>query len=276
MDKLIQEFLVDREIYCRAASLDYYRENLQRFDVYLSGSGTPILDAAAYKDYIRYLRKQDVSTVTIATYSRAVKVFYKWLYLIKYIPEDYTAGVRLPRQDARIIEPLFADDVKVIRCYLDSTALAARNQAVFSLMLDCGLRKGEVAALTADSVDLTHRIIKVQHTKSRYPRVIPLPDNVAAQLSDADFFGAPVTHDAIKMLYQHIKNRTGITRCHAHLCRHTFATSFVAQGGNLEFLRLYLGHQDYATTQRYLHLAQLYAFNLQLLYKLDPVFFRTF
>jgi integrase/recombinase XerD len=37
-----------------------------------------------------------------------------------------------------------------------------------------------------------------------------------------------------------------------HKLRHTFATNYLRNGGNLEQLRLILGHRDISTTQRYL------------------------
>ena len=41
-----------------------------------------------------------------------------------------------------------------------------------------------------------------------------------------------------------------------HKWRHTFATRFLARGGDLETLRLILGHSNLKTTQKYLHLTK--------------------
>jgi integrase/recombinase XerD len=41
-----------------------------------------------------------------------------------------------------------------------------------------------------------------------------------------------------------------------HKWRHTFATRFRSQGGNLEVLYALLGHQNLRMTQKYLHLNQ--------------------
>jgi site-specific recombinase XerD len=39
-----------------------------------------------------------------------------------------------------------------------------------------------------------------------------------------------------------------------HKWRHTFATTFLRRGGDLETLRMLLGHSNLKTTQKYLHL----------------------
>ena len=46
-------------------------------------------------------------------------------------------------------------------------------------------------------------------------------------------------------------------------------------GGNMEFLRLMMGHEDYETTKLYLHLAQQAKMLHSDIYKLDPAFFKA-
>ena len=76
------------------------------------------------------------------------------------------------------------------------------------------------------------------------------------------------------MIFRRLKNITGISRIHPHLLRHTFATAFVLQGGDLESLRLLLGHEDIQTTSIYLHLANKYKILDADIYKLDDIFFK--
>ncbi|MBO6207674.1 MAG: tyrosine-type recombinase/integrase [Lachnospiraceae bacterium] len=61
-------------------------------------------------------------------------------------------------------------------------------------------------------------------------------------------------------------------RVRAHLLRHTFATSYMIQVGNLEFLRMYLGHSTYNVTLNYIQSA--YQCNLLKydIYKIDNIF----
>lgn len=84
----------------------------------------------------------------------------------------------------------------------------------------------------------------------------------------------PITADAVKHLFTKLKKESGIKRLHAHLLRHTFATSYLIGGGNLEFLRVFMGHSDYNVTKIY---SQLAAESKMLgvdVYHLDPIFFK--
>ena len=49
--------------------------------------------------------------------------------------------------------------------------------------------------------------------------------------------------------------KKGFSRIYPHLLRHTFATNFVYNGGNLEVLRVLMGHSTINITQIYIHLA---------------------
>ena len=57
------------------------------------------------------------------------------------------------------------------------------------------------------------------------------------------------------MLFARIKKKKGFSRIYPHLLRHTFATNFVYNGGNLEVLRVLMGHSTINITQIYIHLA---------------------
>ena len=54
--------------------------------------------------------------------------------------------------------------------------------------------------------------------------------------------------------YYCLQRRLGQPRSGFHRLRHTFATQYLKQGGDLVRLSLILGHSEVSTTMRYLHL----------------------
>ncbi|MFC1892558.1 tyrosine-type recombinase/integrase [Chloroflexota bacterium] len=49
--------------------------------------------------------------------------------------------------------------------------------------------------------------------------------------------------------------KSGVTRLHAHLCRHTFATRFLINGGDVFTLQQILGHSTLEMVRHYVNLA---------------------
>jgi len=65
--------------------------------------------------------------------------------------------------------------------------------------------------------------------------------------------GKPITSNTIKLLFHRLAKASGITRLHAHLCRHTFAVNYIMNGGDLSSLKEILGHTTFEMVNHYLH-----------------------
>lgn len=291
-------FLDYKSTYCSMSTLLYYRENIDKLlnclqEYYaqdLNSISADMLSVEFLQNYIRFLRSQNISNVSVETYYRAVKVFSSWMFQRKLIEGDVAMNVKTPKAYSKEKIPLTVDEVKLIDdLFPVDNEKGVRNRIIFHLMLDCGLRRGEVVALNREDIDSENMIISVIGKGSKN-RFVPIPDNLmalffvylkhynnnpeAAIVSLKD--GERITENSIKLLFRDIKKDTGIERLHPHLLRHTFATSYLLGGGNVEFLRILLGHADIQTTQMYLHISN----NCRLLnidvYRLDPVFFKIF
>ena len=160
------------------------------------------------------------------------------------------------------------------------------------LMLDAGFRSNDVVTLRTSNISFANNYITIKGKGSKFRTIFLCPKlkklllhylikfRSYDQNEDIFFFAQvgsdkPINDNVIKQLFARIKKSSGIDRVHPHLLRHTFATSFIVGGGNMEYLRLMLGHSDYATTKMYLHLAQEVKMLHSDIYKLDPVFFKA-
>lgn len=276
LNELYNKFINEKKSYCEEKTITYYEENLTKFIEYVADQE---LTRDIYINYIYDLRKRGIKNTSIRTYCRAIKAFSNWLYENEYISKDITLRVKLPREDKDIVIPLSEDEVIkldnviLIPVFSDSI-LYLRNALIIHLMLDAGLRKSEVINLNVNDIDLEKNVIYINNSKYNKSRVIPLSSVIKnlynAYLIDREYSdigllnNTPllikaddkrITSDTIKSLFRRLKMQSGIERIHPHLLRHTFATSYLMQGGNLEQLRIILGHSDYNVTRHYLHLA---------------------
>lgn len=281
LNELYEKFINEKKSYCEEKTITYYEENLTKFIEYVADQE---LTRDIYIKYIFELRKKNIKNTSIRTYCRAVKAFSHWLLDNEYIEKDITYNVKLPREDKDLVIPLSSEEVKNIDDVVISTVniemkekhnpIYLRNLLIIHLMLDAGLRKSEVIKLNINDIDVNKNVIYINNTKWNKSRVIPLSSVIKnlynAYLLDRSYVSIGImnnspllvkldenriTSDTIKSLFRRLKKQSGIERIHSHLLRHTFATSYLMQGGNLEQLRIILGHSDYNVTRHYLHLA---------------------
>lgn len=288
MNDLILKFLNCVRSYGSPATVRYYRENLTRFDSWLNDNGKLVLSELIpddLREYIYYLSCSGVKNVSVRTYYRAVKAFCRWLYDNDYLASDITVKIKLPKDDHEIVIPLTSVEVSAVDDYfLHNCTLPLRNYCIFHLMLDCGLRRQEVINLKL--YDIRDNTLFINNTKNCKSRVVLLPDFLRVSISNyvgtrnigfvfLDKSGLyQITESSIKKLFVQLKNKTAIYRLHPHLLRHTFATSYLYYGGNMEMLRLLLGHESYAVIKNYVHLAAQEELVESGLYKLDDIFFK--
>lgn len=269
------KFLKEKESYCAAKTCDYYKNVLHIFRIYLLEKNivdTSAIDADLLRDFVLSLRNKDIKNTSINTYMRAVKNYCSWcIYNSCIEPFDYK--IKLPRPDPDQILPLSTSEVSNILKYIQNDCSKSQNKELFfRLLLDCGMRSREALMLTREDIDLDTGIIQIRKSKYNKNRMIPLPACVRSLVPDQEgflfSFGESGKHD----FFVRMRKQTGIQRVRAHLLRHTFATSYMVKVGNLEFLRMYMGHSTYNVTQNYIQSA--YQCNLLKydIYKIDDIF----
>lgn len=154
------------------------------------------------------------------------------------------------------------------RCYA-SEMTKRRDRAMLMLMLDTGMREGEVLRLTLDDIDLANRSCRISaESKGRRERTVWFEEDTAnairSYLRVRRKYGGGrllVTRDRPSMskgnilrIVHDVAREAGFQRLTVHSLRHTAATNMLRRGMSLQAVSLILGHKSIRTTERYLHL----------------------
>lgn len=165
-----------------------------------------------------------------------------------------------------------------MKTYKGNSEMSLRNSCLIALMLDCGLRSNEVLSLDYDNIHISQSVIKVLG-KGQKERIVPLGlytkklllkylsgYRSAPEFDTKRLFISkdlkPMTESSIKMLFQRLRKRTKIDRIHPHILRHTFATKYLMNGGDVFSLQQILGHTSLDMVRKYSHLASAYMLNI--------------
>jgi site-specific recombinase XerD len=280
----IEEFIEDRESLGRKpATLRFYRTQLSQFAKYVEQDGTTEMEQVGrseIRSFFAALHRRSTSQGTMAAYDRALRAFLRFCLAEDWLERDPMEN--RPRLKPPRGMPDTFDQQDVLRlldvCTNDPVGL--RNRAIILLMLDTGLRAGEVVSLTLDRVFTNNNRGKVSisadGSKGVSDRVVPFCSDTLDALqayleirpSEAetvfvtstghrDLTTQALTPGGLNQLMRRLCELAGITGktrlC--HIWRHTFAKAYVKHGGDLETLRRMLGHESLDTVRIYLGFA---------------------
>ncbi len=271
-------------------TIRWYSYELGKLERFLVGEGSSPLIAEigeprvrAYIAYLQQKQKWDdtdhcptaeegLSPGGIQNRIRALKAFFAWLHREGYTESyrlEHLANYRIP---SRVVDVLTEVEIRRVLAACDTKSdWGARGYAILTLMLDYGLRISEVTGLHTDDLELEAGWLKVIG-KGGKERVVPFGAVTQRALwryqhhyrreplgPDVYFFltldGRPLRRSALTSAIKRIAGRSGVTRLHAHLCRHTFVTQYLINGGDVFSLQQILGHSTLEMVRRYVSLA---------------------
>ncbi len=230
------------------------------------------------RDFLNSLFSNGVDGRSVARKLSALRHFYKYLLLDRYITADPTLNIDTPRQWKVLPKSLATDEVESVlqgppRVKDDrlSQALASRDRAMLEVFYAGALRVSEIVNLKLEDLKLELGYVLVRG-KGDKERIVPLgraaQDIVQQYLRDARpglaagrsspfLFIARGGRSITRQRVWQMVNAASMQSRHAspHMLRHSCATHMVENGADLRTVQTILGHADISTTQVYTHLA---------------------
>jgi len=245
-------------------------QELRRFILYLQG-------AKSYRKHpFTKPQPNGLSGHTINCYLRAIRAFWSWLVQEEIILSNPFAKVRVPKPPKKVIPTFSESQIQALLAVIDThTTTGFRDWVMILMLLDTGLRASELVNLRLDDVNLDDGIVKVCG-KGDKERMVPIGARVqraiwkylqrcrpqpASPLCGNLFLtrnGEPMTVNRIETVIENYGRKAGIegVRCSPHTFRHTFAISYLRNGGDVFSLQRILGHSSLDVVRIYVDLAE--------------------
>ena len=162
--------------------------------------------------------------------------------------------------------PVVLNRVEVLR--LMKTPKRLKHRVLLGLTYAAGLRLFEIAALEIGDIDFERQTVFVRRGKNRKSRYVPIEENILRGLKtyleaacpknylfNGRAQGAPMSKRGIQFLVRQAVKASGLVKqISLHTLRHSYATHFLEDTGDLFSLKENLGHARIETTLIYVHI----------------------
>ena len=128
-----------------------------------------------------------------------------------------------------------------------------KHKLAFYLGFNSGLRISEVVKLESRDIDVEGGKIFIREGKGKKDRISPLPKGF--QKKYLNYLPLGIGSRALQKAFKIAAEKSGLLErkptAHFHSLRHGFATYFLEQGGNIQLLKVLMGHTNISTTDIY-------------------------
>jgi site-specific recombinase XerD len=293
LEEAYAHFRLDRQgLPVSPATLRLYEHTIGRFLRWVRTEHPEIrrfedLDVMVVREYRAYLasrpglRGKQIQPETLSGADRALRTFFRWA-----TAEGYAVAPRiLQLQKVRVPwkEPTLFHVAQLRKILAACNPRMPQEEVAVRLLVGAGVRRAELCGLAVEGPDglpdlnlesLDRGVVELRvrgeaGAKGMRARRVPVSPKLGAAVKryvardrrDVHFSNLLINDDrrpygiwGIDALMDRLTERVEF-RIHAHAFRHTFATVATQLGWNFERLRAAMGHEDYATLQRYVRLA---------------------
>ncbi len=264
LSSLIERFLIDLENANRSIhTLRAYAADLAQFSAFCTNDLTA-LDTDVLRTF--FASFTHLSLTSRARKQASLASFFAWAYRQAYTDVNPMLRIERVKIEPPLPRGLPAEKINAILAAIPTEE--KRDQLLFRLLVETGLRISEALHLYVEDVDLTidsERLLV--HGKGGRQRSILLDDprllrQLKAYLTTRGYRhgplfraeknggGATLSYQAVQKRWSGYCSKAGMA-CSLHQLRHSHATALINGGVSITTIRKRLGHKNLQTTLRY-------------------------
>lgn len=247
-----------------SATVIAYKKDIDQVLEYLKKSSRANIKDVTTDDlnnFLALLHTQSYTPKSVSRKINSIKTFYRFLILNKHVDNNVASSITHPKFDSKSPRILSRMEYRALR---DAARADVRIAAVVELLLQTGMRIGELAALIVASV--SPNFIKIPAVEGHLERDVPLNKSVKSAVdayltvrpkvnSTALFItktGRPLLIRNIRTAIDRYFKIAGISGAKVNDLRHTFIAHHLAAGASPVLISKLVGHKRISTTEKYL------------------------
>ncbi len=257
-----------------------YCRDVRSFAEFVCGPNTEgLLPGAVTTSDIRawlaQLSTEGKTARTIRRKTQSLRAFFRYLMIAEGLKSNPASDVILAKTPSPLPSFVPTGEMETLLANPEPTAdefQAALDHIVITTLYATGIRRAELLSLTDASIDFGKREMRVTGKRNK-TRIIPLADELLAEIrlwqelrdrtvkerkpADRLFCGrrGTLSEFTVSQIVRRTLAPTSAARKSPHILRHTFATSLLNGGADLNSVKELLGHSSLASTQIYTHLS---------------------
>lgn len=273
IDTAVKDFIEARRAARKSErTLVHYQYNLSKFATYVGPDRH--VHTITPADVREFLSAQTtVGDKTVLAYHTALSALYTYLVSQRIVGEHIMRSVEPPDPEDCEVVPFTKEEVTalILACDLSkpyrrgkqrtmqhATQNAKRDRAVIYVLLDTGLRVTELVTFTVADMNINGIKVLGKGKKERWVPMSPtthdclwmyLDTRKDLKKNDVVF---PVSRSGVLQACKRLEKRSGVSDVHPHRFRHTFAITFLRNGGDPWTLQKILGHSTMDMVKKYL------------------------
>jgi len=247
-----------------ASTIVAYGKDIEQLVTFLEELQKNHIHEVTKEDLESFLAKMTKGGYTPKSISRklnSTRTFYRFLKVNEYITDDPSLLVAHPRYQLAAPRILTPTEYRALR---DAARSDARMSAVIELLLQTGIRIGELANLKLS--DIQKEGLHIEPAEKHAERIVPLNKRgqealnnylkIRPKTESKHLFitksGKPFLIRNIRTAIERYFRLAEIKNAKINDLRHTFVAHHLKHGVSLVLISKVLGHKRLSTTERYL------------------------
>ena len=254
-------------------TIEFYGERLQSFEQYIGQASPGLPPGEVTPPLIRAYLIESCETCSAATANHNLNVlrnFYNFLVRDGFVDENPALRVEKLKQRKTVIETFSPEQIQAILNSCGKDFCGIRDRAIMLAFLDTGIRLQELANLRLHDVSFSEQVLLVLGKGNKERRVpfglgvkkalnaylLRRPEIPNQDLLFVTQYGDSAGKHCVQLLLKRRAEQARITsvRASAHTYRHTFAKSYLLNGGDVFSLQKILGHTTMEMVRNYVNL----------------------